>query len=59
MITCPVNATDDFASMSKEGNSNYPRALIQLINRKYEMPEQAENISADILEHLKYANKFN
>lgn len=34
MISCPVNAANDFEIMNKEGNTNYPRCIIQLINRK-------------------------
>ena len=34
MISCPVNASEDFYEANKEGVSNYPRAIIQLINKK-------------------------
>ena len=28
MISCPVNASEDFSAANKEGVSNYPRAII-------------------------------
>ena len=36
MITCPISATDDFQQMNKEGLTNYPRAIVQLINKKHD-----------------------
>ena len=38
MVSCPVNAPDDFSAMNKEGQANLPRAIIQLINKKEEKP---------------------
>ena len=40
IISCPVFARDDFLMMNKEGFTNYPRAIIQLINKKITLPEK-------------------
>ena len=34
MITCPISAENDFQQMNKEGLTNYPRAIVQLINKR-------------------------
>ena len=48
MVSCPVNAPDDFSAMNKEGLVNLPRAVIQLINKKEDMPEMSSPMSEDI-----------
>ena len=39
MISCAVNATTDFGQMNKEGLANYPRCIIQLINKKQDVSQ--------------------
>jgi ribosome maturation protein Sdo1 len=44
--------------MNKEGLTNYPRAIIQLINRREIMPVTDEPISESVAQSLKDGMKF-
>jgi len=65
MITCPINAADDFITMSREGLTNYPRALIQLINRNHTPAPtkigffHEDRLNEDVVALLAQGKRFN
>ena len=59
IVSCPVNTSDDFQQMNKEGLQNYPRAVIQLINKKPDPNAQlADNLSEDAALLIKAGQRF-
>lgn len=58
MVSCPVNAADDFAQMNKEGQTSLPRAVIQLINKKEAMPVTSNPPSEDVAHLLRAGFRF-
>ena len=60
IISCPLNSHTDNELMSRgDQEAGFPRAILQLINRRSSFEEYAQDLSADVKDLLKQSVVFN
>lgn len=59
IISCPINARDDYAMISKDANMSLPRCIVQIVNKVGVDRSTRSSTSDAIQDLLRQGNVFN